>query len=142
MATMTATRVAEIRKFAVAVGCVLIGFTLVASGYYTYQTPGPEWILRRPTVGGFGVVLMALGYLAPALLDWPEKMWMKLAHFLGYWNTRILLSLTFYLVLLPLGLMARMCGWDDLKLKKPTGDSYYDEPPEHLTNPKHFEHPF
>jgi len=125
---MSPERTAEIRRFAVAVGCVLIGFTLVASLWHSF---GAGWVwsgfvLRRAWVGGLGFVLLVLGYVAPGLLDGPEKLWMKFAH-----------------VLTPLGFMARLVGWDKLRLKKPPGEgSLYEAPAEHLADPKHFEHPF
>lgn len=133
-------RIAQIRTFSRAVGIVLILFMCLAT--FIHSRGQAEWVLRRTWVGGTGLILIVLGMIAPALLDWPEKQWMKLAHFLGYWNTRILLTLIFYVGVVPLGFLARLAGWDDLKLHKPKGDSYYDEPPEHLKNGKHFEHPF
>ncbi|MCE5270112.1 SxtJ family membrane protein, partial [bacterium] len=45
-----------------------------------------------------------------------QKLWMKLAHALGWFNTRLLLILVFYLVLTPVGLLMRLFGKRPLSL--------------------------
>lgn len=142
MAALPPRRQEEIRRFAYAVGCVLIGFMIVASLFHSFRPEGFRFMLRRAWVGGLGLVMIFTGFAAPAALDWPEKQWMRLAHFLGYWNTRILLTVIFYLGVVPMGLVARAFGWDELKMRRPAGDSFYEPAAEHLADPKHFEHPF
>jgi hypothetical protein len=67
--------------------------------------------------------------------------WMKLAHVLGWINTRILLSLVFFLILLPVALILRLLGKDPMCRKlNPAQTSYRVEsktPPEN-----HMERPF
>lgn len=133
----------EIRQFATVVGCVLIGYTLVASGLHSWRAPGLGWTVRRPWVGGLGVGVLALGYLAPRTLDLPERLWMRLARFMGYWNTRLLLSLFFFLAVTPMGLVLRLLGRDGLGLRRRRDASSYFEPaPESLRDPGHFERPY
>ncbi len=142
MAQLTSKRKEEIQKFALGVGCVLIGFTVLASLYRTYLLGWNGFVLRRPAVGGVGLVLIALGQLVPSILDTPERLWMKMAHFLGYWNTRILLTLVYFLIVMPMGFLARLFGWDELRLKRPAGDTFYSKAPDSLKDLTHFEHPF
>lgn len=74
---------------------------------------------------------IAGGFLAPALI-WPalllpvEWAWMKMALVMGYVMTRVLLALTFYLVMTPLGLIMRLVGQDSLQLRRnPEQSSYW-----------------
>ena len=134
-------RLADIQRFSRGVGGVLVLITVVSSLWNSVHA-GFAPMLTQPVVAGIGFVILALGVAAPATLDVPERLWMKLAHFLGYWNTRILLTLVFYLLLLPVGLLARLFGWDKLRLHKPSGETFYQPAPEYLGDTKHFEHPF
>ncbi|MGL1889146.1 MAG: SxtJ family membrane protein [Reichenbachiella sp.] len=59
------------------------------------------------------------------LVNW---LWLKLALGLGWINSRILLSIIYYVFLFPIALASRLFNRDSLKLKK-IGDneSYYSE---------------
>ncbi|GJM32885.1 MAG: hypothetical protein DHS20C18_18860 [Saprospiraceae bacterium] len=70
-------------------------------------------------------------------IDWA---WMKFVRILGWINSRILLSLVFFVVLLPLALLSRLFKKDPLMLKKRT-DSYFKER-NHTFTPKDLEHPW
>jgi hypothetical protein len=51
---------------------------------------------------------------------------MKLGHVLGLINSKILLSLVFFLVLTPIAFLAKLRGKNSLNLKRNTSsDSYY-----------------
>ena len=68
--------------------------------------------------------------------------WLKFGHALGAVNSRIILTLVFYLALTPLALLKRLFDGDTLKLrKKPAGESYY-EPRDHLYTPADLEKPW
>lgn len=88
-----------------------VGTVLVLIGVYQ--------LVRGRTAAGaslaaLGVVLAALGTFAPAALRIPSRLWWKLAHALGWVNSRVLLSLLFFLVLTPVGLLFRLIGRDPL----------------------------
>jgi hypothetical protein len=94
------------RSFGVSVGAVM-------------ATIGAVLIWRGQTRGGgiaaaVGVLLMAAGYLRPAVLKWPAAAWWRMAAALGYVNARILLTAAFALLLTPMGLVWRMIGRDPL----------------------------
>ena len=59
-------------------------------------------------------VLVALALVAPRLLRFVYIPWMKLGSALGYVNTRIILTLFFIVVVLPLALLVRVLGKDPL----------------------------
>jgi len=46
-----------------------------------------------------------------------ERVWMKLAGYLGWFMTRVILGLVFLLVFTPAGLIMRVLGKDPLKLR-------------------------
>jgi saxitoxin biosynthesis operon SxtJ-like protein len=60
-------------------------------------------------------VLVGLGLLFPKALRQPYRDWMALGHALGFVNSRILLSLVFYLVVTPMGFAMRLFGRDPMR---------------------------
>ena len=64
---------------------------------------------------GLMAALVGLGLVAPAALRHPYRGWMALGHALGYVNSRILLSLVFYLVVTPMGFVMRLFGRDPMR---------------------------
>jgi saxitoxin biosynthesis operon SxtJ-like protein len=94
------------RQFGLAVGTVLL---LLA--------PILVWrgrILTAEILGGIGAVLVVLGRFAPRLLKYPSAVWWKVAMVLGYVNARIILTVIFAIVLVPLGVVWRILGRDPL----------------------------
>jgi hypothetical protein len=60
-----------------------------------------------------GVIFLTSRFLS----KWILWLWWKIAHVMGWINTRILLSIVFYLVLLPFAMISRMFTKDPLGLK-------------------------
>ena len=60
---------------------------------------------------------LIIALVLPRILQPIEWVWMKLAHILSAIMTRVILTLTFYLVITPLGLAMRLLGKDLLHLK-------------------------
>ncbi len=96
----------QLRSFGLVVGglfaVISIWPLLVRGGGFRVWAAIPAGILIVP----------ALAY--PAVLKPLHQWWMKFAEILGWINTRIILSLGFYLVFAPLGLILRMIGKDPL----------------------------
>lgn len=67
------------------------------------------------------------GLMFPFLAKGIHWFWYKLAMALGYVNSRILLSLIFFIFLMPVAWLAKLFSKDSLQLKKKTAknDSYY-----------------
>ncbi len=72
-------------------------------------------------------VIGVLCLFVPFIGKWIVILWFKLAHVLGWINTRILLSVIFYLFLFPIALLSRISKKNPLKLRKADGQSYYTE---------------
>ena len=53
-------------------------------------------------------------------------MWMVFAAILGWIMTRVILSLVFYLIITPIGLLTKLLGEDFLALKRGDSDSYWN----------------
>ena len=74
------------------------------------------------------VVFAITGLIYPSMLRPLEKAWMKLAYYLSIVMTTVILSLVYYLILTPIGLVMRMLGKDLLKKKLDRSQSSYWEP--------------
>ena len=68
--------------------------------------------------GGIGAVLVILGLTRPMLLKWPSAVWWKFAMVLGYVNARVILTIAFTLMFVPLGLLWRLIGRDPLATRR------------------------
>ncbi len=93
----------ELRKFSWVVGGV---FALIAAvAWYNGKTwyPVPLWI---------GVPLLVVGTVVPRAVKPLYYAWMSMAIVLGFVMTRIILTIFFFLVLTPVGLVFRLLGRD------------------------------
>lgn len=73
-------------------------------------------------------VAVALGLLSVISHDLHRlilKLWFGLAKVLGFINSRILLTVVYVLVLLPLSLLNRLFGSNSVQLKKKASGSYF-----------------
>jgi len=70
-------------------------------------------------------VLLGLGLFVKPVAAWISRGWLALARALGYVNSKILLTLIFYLFLTPLAWFYRLCHGDFLQLKPKNPDSYW-----------------
>ena len=101
----------ELRSFGLIMSlmiCLIFGLFLP----WAFSWSQPIW----PWIVAGSLTLVAL--LAPGLLEIPFGVWMKVGHVLGWINTRIILTIVFYLLITPMGLMARLFGYDPLRLKR------------------------
>jgi hypothetical protein len=86
-------------------------------------------------LGGLAAILGGLALLAPELLLPVEKVWMAGAHALGWFNTRVLLGVVYFLVMTPTGALMRMLGRDPLDRRLRDRPSYWIER-KRYTDPK------
>ena len=90
----------ELRKFGLTVG---IAFAVFGGISYWRGHELPPRILW--TLAG---LLIVPGLVAPGLLGPVQRGWMKFAMVLAHVNTRIILTLMFYVVFTPVGLVMRL----------------------------------
>jgi hypothetical protein len=65
---------------------------------------------------GPAVLFLAMGLLVPAWLDPVRAGWMKFAAVLGYANSRILLTVLFFSLIMPTALVLRLLGKQPIRL--------------------------
>lgn len=71
--------------------------------------------------------LVVAGLFVPVAARAFHKAWMRLAVALGHINSRVLLTLMYYLVFTPYGLVSRLVGRDPLRRRGKAGESYWTE---------------
>jgi hypothetical protein len=108
---------AQARKTALVVACVLLA--IAAWNLYRGRT------VVVAVFGITGATLLVVGLLLPAAARVFHRAWMRLASALGYVNSRVLLTLMYYLVLTPYGFVMRLAGRDPLKRRGKPGESYW-----------------
>ncbi|KAA6439973.1 hypothetical protein FEM33_09730 [Dyadobacter flavalbus] len=82
-----------------------------------------QYVYFLYAAAGIGVISLAV----PVAGNLIVKLWYKLAEILGAINGRILLSVVFFLILLPVALIARLGKRNMLALKKEAKDSVFVE---------------
>ena len=97
----------------------------------------PIWAIG---FGSVGVFLIAAALVAPAVLWAPSRVWWRLARTLAWVNTRIVLSLLYFLVFTPLAIVFRLMGRDSLKRRWQRGTSGWTRSPDRLHQATHFDH--
>jgi hypothetical protein len=84
--------------------------------------------LRAELVGAIGVALVVLGTVAPRTLRWPRIWWWRLARRVGDFNARVLLTIMFGVVFVPVGIVWRLTGKDPLARRKAAGGGWLAYP--------------
>jgi len=95
----------ELREFGLTIGVILVILGGIAA-----------WRGRPvyPYFLSFGIAFIAAGIILPAALKIPQKAWMGFAVVLGFFMSRLVLSILFYAVITPIGIMMRIFGKDVL----------------------------
>jgi hypothetical protein len=121
------------RSFGVSVGGVLVVIALLL-----------WWkgrVGRAEVLGVTGGVLLFFGVVQPRLLKWPSAVWWKFAGVLAYVNSRILLTIMFSLLLVPLSLVWRAIGKDPLARRRKKFEGWVPYPARYRDR-THFERMF
>jgi Saxitoxin biosynthesis operon protein SxtJ len=78
-------------------------------------------------LAGVALLLLLAGLFVPALARRFHVFWMRAAAVLGHVNSRVLLTLMYYGVFAPYGLVSRLAGRDPLRRRGPAQASYWVE---------------
>ena len=106
-------------KFGLTVGTVLLLIGIVL--YLTGKSSSVVF-------GGAGVLLILFGLILPNILKPLNKIWMILAVILGWFMSRLILFILFYIVITPIGFFLRIAGKDFLNLRtNKNSDSYWEK---------------
>ncbi|MBN1466893.1 hypothetical protein JXA02_14160 [candidate division KSB1 bacterium] len=91
-------------------------------------------------LAGIAVLLLGLALSYPSSLNPLHRLWMGLALVLGYFMSRILLTILFYFIITPIGLIMRLAGKDILNERiEPDRQSYWIVRPKTETSPDRYE---
>lgn len=108
----------ELRKFALAMAVPLA----LIGGFLLWRRSGYYWYFFIASG-----VFICPGMLAPVVLRPVHKVWMTFAIIMGWFMTRVILSVLFFLILTPTALLLRLLGKDLLNMRfdKDTSESYW-----------------
>ena len=107
----------SITSFGVTIGIILLAIAI---------TLFVKNNLFLKSLGIISFVFLILGIIAPIMLKPFYLIWMIFAMILGWIMTRVILSLIFYFIVTPIGIIARLLGEDFLALKKVSSNSYWN----------------
>jgi hypothetical protein len=82
------------------------------------------FIFKKPAFYYTALIIGLLSLIIPAAQTVILYIWNKIAQVLGWINTRILLTLVFYLFLFPVSLLSKLFTKNMLGLKRPGGSVY------------------
>jgi hypothetical protein len=124
----------ELRKFGLA---MIVGFALIGTVFLL--------VLGRPNAAIacyiFGAIAGILGLTGSKIALPVYWAWMAVAYVMGNIISRVLLTLFFYLLITPTGLLRRFFGHDPLQLhRRATASYWHDLPP--IKNKKRYERQF
>jgi len=98
---------AQLRSFGFIVGT---GFAVVGISRMLFRGEAPRmWALV------LSAALIVTALLAPMLLKPFHRVWMRIGEMLGWVNSRIILGVVYYLVMLPIGFVRRFAGSDPMR---------------------------
>ncbi|MBU1122843.1 MAG: SxtJ family membrane protein [Candidatus Omnitrophota bacterium] len=95
----------DLRQFGIIVG---VGMAVLGSLFWWRGKDSYFYFL------GISATLLFFGLTAPKILKPFQKVWMSMAVLMGWVMTRVILTVFFYLVITPIGLLMRMFGKDVL----------------------------
>ena len=98
----------DIRKFGITISIIL----MIIAGFLFWKEKESFQIFLT-----VGTILFVLGILVPAILKPIYWVWMIFATILGWIMTRVILSLLFYIIITPIGLIYRFFGKQFLELR-------------------------
>ena len=117
----------DLRNFGITVGIIL----LVISGFLFWKEKESYQIFS-----GIGITLSLIAIAIPSVLKPVYWIWMIFAIILGWFMTRVILSLLFFLIFTSIGLTLRLFGKQFLELRwDKSKESYWNfRTNEHLQN--------
>ena len=118
---------------------LIVSAALLAIAALQWRRGAPQWVLV--TLLSIAAALLLGAAVAPALLRPVYRAWMRLGEVLAWVNTRIILTLIFFLVVTPIGLVMRLFGRSPIAAAK-RNDSYWTDVEPHSYGDRHVEKQF
>ncbi len=123
-----------IRDFGILIGFILL---IIAGILFYKERESYELIIL------LGIAFIGLGLGKPIILKPFYSIWMYFAVVLGWFMTRLILGLLFYIIVSPIGLISRLFGKRFLELKTSSiNSSYWNYKNSHRISHKDYEKQF
>lgn len=129
----------EIPRRAITSFAMIVSTALLVIALYQRWRGAERWVVV--TLISIAAVLSVLSVVAPSLLRPVYRGWMRFGEVLGWINTRIILTLVFFLVVTPIGLLMRLFGRSPMEPAR-RGDSYWSDVEPHSYGDRHVEKQF
>jgi hypothetical protein len=105
-----------------AFGFLLAGVCALLSVFYFFSV---EAKVTKYALLFASLALILISLKAPHLLAPLNRVWMKLGQKMGLIISPLILGIIFFLLITPFSIVARLCGRDELILKKPDTQSFW-----------------
>ncbi len=109
----------ELFKFGIVMS---IPFTIFAALFFWKERPA------APYFAGVALFFLGFGLYYPAILSPIHKVWMKFAQVISWIMNRVILTVAYFVIVTPIGLIMRMLGKDLLNRKFDSSISTYWRP--------------
>jgi hypothetical protein len=97
----------DLREFGLLTGAIIAGlFGLILPLIQSHSLPIFPWIIA--------ITLVGLAIILPNSLDSVYRVWMKIGFALGWLNSRIILSIVFFIIVTPMALMMKLLKRDTM----------------------------
>ena len=122
----------QLRSFAL----IFAAFFTILGLYPLLRHTGPRlWALA------LAVAFALLGFVSPNVLRRPYAVWMAFGEAMGWVTSRVLLSLAYFALFAPAGILMRLLGKDPMKRRFEPGLETY-RIPRQVRSATHMEHQF
>jgi Saxitoxin biosynthesis operon protein SxtJ len=123
----------ELRNFGLLVGAMVALLFALIPMLRHHHAPVWPWVIAIP--------LWIAALLVPDALRYPHRGWTRLGELLGWLNTRIILTVLYATLIVPLGIVMRLMGRDRMARRfDPRLESY--RVPSRNRSPDQMERPF
>ena len=100
--------------------CVIVFGLIILSFMFKIEGLPNKWLI------GIASIVGVIGLSSKAAAQKIVATWFKIGNALGWLNSRILLSLIFYLILTPISIVYRILSKDSLQKSKPTNSVFFE----------------
>lgn len=107
----------DLRQFGITLSLILI--LLGAIHFVRHRMVISQWFFS------IGLIVLCLSALKPVLLRSVYAVFLKIAHAIGWFNTRVILIVIFFVVVTPISVIIRIFGKDPLNRKIDKGAPTY-----------------
>lgn len=121
----------ELRMFSVALACLSS-----LAGLFSFQREAS--VLLTGTLCGVALVCFLLAWLAPQVMRPVYLLWMILFYPLRWLISCLLIAVVFYLVITPVGILLRLCGYDFVGKRFDSRATSYWQPKPQVRKPEDY----